>query len=166
MKISRILAAVAILTLCTVAVGQHKATAEQVVAKVKRAAITLSKTGDLAQFNRKQGPWVWADTYIFIQNCDKHVIAAHPIKPELIGQDFMLLKDTQGKVLFQEDYCEAAKKPSGIWSEYWWPKPGGTVGFRKIAYSLGAKGTPYVVVAGVYDDNASVEELSKLTRKK
>jgi hypothetical protein len=33
-------------------------------------------TGDLAQFNQKQGPWVWKDTYIFIQDCNKKVMAA------------------------------------------------------------------------------------------
>ena len=45
--------------LCTVAVGQDKATAQEVVAKVREAASTLSKTGDVAQFNQKQSPWVW-----------------------------------------------------------------------------------------------------------
>ena len=41
-----------------------------------------------------------------------------------MGQNFMSQKDTNGKELFQKDYCETAKKPSGVWSEYWWPKPG------------------------------------------
>ena len=69
--------------------GQDHATAQQVIAKVKEAANTLSKTGDVAQFQQKQGPWVWTDTYIFIQNCDKKIIAAHPISPERVGQDFI-----------------------------------------------------------------------------
>lgn len=68
MKSSKVfaVAAVALLNvaLCTVAVGQDKATAQEVVAKVREAASTLSKTGDLAQFQQKQGPWVWKDTYI------------------------------------------------------------------------------------------------------
>ncbi|MGA3091637.1 MAG: hypothetical protein ABSD75_23750 [Terriglobales bacterium] len=80
--------------LCTVAVGQDHAIAQQVVSRVREAASTLSKTADLAQFQQRQGPWVWADTYIFIQNCDKKVIAAQPISPERVGQDFMTMKDT------------------------------------------------------------------------
>jgi hypothetical protein len=167
MKSSKIFVGLAVallnVALCTVAVGQDKATGQEVVAKVREAASTLSKTGDLAQFNQKQGPWVWKDTYIFIQDCDKKVIAAHPIKSELVGQDFMSMKDTRGKELFVKDYCDVARKPSGIWSEYWWPKPGEKESSRKLTYSLGAKGTPYVVVAGVYDDKATIKELSKLS---
>ena len=69
---------------------------------------------------------------------------AHPIKPELVGIDFMSIKDTKGNNVFPRDFCDAAKKPSGVWFEYWWPKPGEKEGSRKIAYGLSAKGTPYV----------------------
>jgi|SRR5712692_3258504 len=136
MKSGKILVALAvaflIVALPSVAVGQEKATAEEVVAKVREAASTLSKTGDLAQFKQKQGPWVWKDTYIVVHDCDKKLIAA------------------------------AARKPSGVWIEYWWPKEGS----RKLSYSLCAKGTPYVVLAGIYDDKATIAELSKLTSGK
>src|SRR5213593_3579932 len=135
MKSGKILVALAvallIVALSSVAVGQDKATAQEVIAKVREAASTLSKTGDLAQFNQKQSPWVWKDTYIFAVNCDKKVIVAHPIKPELIGQDIMSLKDTKGNT-FLGASCEATKKPSGVWVEYWWPKPGEKEGFRKV----------------------------------
>jgi len=39
-------------------------------------------------------------------------------------------------------------------------------GSRKVSYHLSAKGTPYVVAAGIYDDKASIAELSKLSNKK
>jgi len=169
MKSGKILVALAvallIAALSSVAVGQEKATAEEVVAKVKEAASILSKTGDLAQFNQKQGPWVWKDTYIVVHDCDKKVTAAHPIMPELVGRDDMTLKDTKGKNVFPEGWCDAARKPSGVWIEYWWPKPGEKEGSRKLSYSLSAKGTPYVVLAGIYDDKATIAELSKLTSK-
>jgi len=170
MKNSKILVVLAvaflIVALSSVAVGQDKATAQEVVAKVREAASTLSKTGDLAPFNQKQGPWVWKDTYIFVDDCDKKVLAAHPIKPELVGQDIMSIKDTRGKNVFTEGWCDAGKKPSGVWIEYWWPKPGEKEGSRKLTYSLSAKGTPYVVGAGIYDDKATIAELSKLTSTK
>jgi cytochrome c len=169
MKSSKIFAAaVAVLSvaLCTLAVGQDHATAQEVVAKVRDAASALSKTGDLAQFQQKQGPWVWKDTYIFVEDCDKNVMAAHPIKPELVGQDSMSVKDTRGKSVLPEGWCEAAKKPSGVWIEYWWPKPGEKEGSRKLSYLLSAKGTPYVVAAGIFDDKATIAELSKLSSMK
>src|SRR2546426_8009840 len=169
MKSSKIFAGVALailnVALCTVAVGQDKASAQEVVAQLREAASTLSKTGDLAQFNQKQSPWVWKDTYIFVEDCDKKVVAAHPIKPELIGQDIMSLKDTKGNT-FLGASCEATKKPSGVWVEYWWPKPGEKEGFRKVSYIANAPNTPYVVGAGIYDDKTTVAELQKMTAAK
>ena len=76
------------------------------------------------------------------------------------------MKDSKGNELFQKDYCDAAKSPSRVWSEYWWPKPGAKEGSRKLTYSLNAKGTPDVVVAGVYDDNATIREVSKQSSMK
>src|SRR5713226_1613508 len=111
MKSSKILTGVAvaflIVALPSVAVGQDKATAQEVVAKVREAASTLSKTGDLAPFNQKQGPWVWKDTYIFVLDCDKKVEVAHPIKPELVGTAISSIKDTKGNNVFPEGLCDA-----------------------------------------------------------
>jgi cytochrome c len=135
---------------------------------VQKAASTLSATSDVAQFKQRQGPWVWKDTYIFVEDCDKKVNAAHPIKPELAGQDLLSIKDPSGKQVFPDPagFCDAARKPSGVWTEYWWPKPGAKESSRKISYHLSAKGTPYVVSAGIYDDKATIAELSKLTSGK
>src|ERR1700733_688346 len=115
MKVSKIvvLVPVALLTaaLCAVAVAQDQATAQEVVKKVREAASTLSKSTDVAQFNEKQGPWVWKDTYVFIQDCDKKVVAAHPIKPELIGKDLTAVKDAKtGKSAFPEDWCKRGEE--------------------------------------------------------
>jgi cytochrome c len=174
MKSSKIFALVVVaffsIALSTVALGQDHATAEEVIAKVREAASTLSKTGNVAQFNEKQGPWVWKDTYIFIQDCDKKVMAAHPIKPEMIGQDITSVKDAKtGKSIYPDSiaYCKMVQdSPSGVWGDYWWPKPGATEPSRKITYHLAAKGTPYIVNAGIYSDTATVKELSKLSSKK
>ena len=172
MQSSRIFALVVValfsIALSTVAVGQDHATAQEVIAKVREAASTLSKTGNVAQFNEKQGPWVWKDTYIFVLNCDKMTQAAHPLRPELIGTEISSIKDPKGKAIFPnpKDVCEAARKPSGTWAEYSWAKPGEKEGSRKVTYLLSAKGTPYVVAAGVYDDKASIAELSKLSSAK
>ena len=159
-------AAFLVVALSSVAVGQDKATAQEVIAKVREAASTLSKTGDLAPFNQKQGPWVWKDTYIVVLDCDKKIEVAHPIKQELVGTAIKSIKDTKGKEVVPEGLCDEAKKPSGVWIEYWWPKPGEKEGSRKLTYCLSAKGTAYVVAAGVYDDKATIAELSKLSGNK
>jgi len=172
MKSSKIFTAVAMalvtVALSTIAVGQDKATPQEVVAKVKEAASALSKTGDLEQFNQKTGPWVWKDTYIFVLNCDKMTQAAHPLRPDLRSTEISSIKDPKGNSIFPHPkvVCEAARKASGTWAEYWWAKPGEKEGSRKISYLLGAQGTPYVVAAGIYDDKATIAELSKLTSGK
>ena len=174
MKNSKIFALVAValvsVALCTAAIGQDHATPQDVVAKVKEAASTLSKTGDVKQFDQRQGPWVWKDTYIFIYDCDKKIMAAHPIKPEMIGQDIESIKDAKsGKTIIPDAaaFCKTAlNTPSGVWKEFWWPKPGEKEPSRKLAYYLNAKGTPYLAIAGVYDDKETIAEASKLTRGK
>ena len=174
MKKSKIFAPVAValvsVAFCTVAVGQDHATPQDVVAKVKEAASTLSKTGDVTQFDQRQGPWVWKDTYIFIYDCDKKIMAAHPIKPEMIGQDISSIKDAKsGKIIIPDaaSFCKTAMNtPSGVWKEFWWPKPGEKEPSRKLAYYLNAKGTPYLVIAGVYDDKETIAEASKVSSMK
>jgi signal transduction histidine kinase len=160
--------ALSIVAVPRVTAGQDRATPQEVVAKVREAANTPSKTGEVAQFNQKQSPWVWKDTYIFVHDCDKKVLVAHPIRADLMGQPMTSIKDTRGKVLYPDpaELCKAARKPSGVWIEYWWAKPGEKEGSRKVSYHLGAQGTPYVVAAGVYDDKATIAELSKLAMTK
>ncbi len=118
-----------------------------------------------AQFNEKQGPWVWKGTYVFIEDCDKKVMAVHPIKPEQIGTDLALVKHAKsGKSIFSEGWCKKVEnRPSGVWTEYTWPKPGATESSRKLAYCLRAKGSLYLACSGVDDDKATIAEVSKLS---
>ena len=160
-----------VFTLCTVAIGQDKATPQEIVDKVHQAADSLSKSAaspageaSLTPFNQKESPWVWKDSYIFVLDCSKNTIAAHPIKAELVGKDTTKMADTKGRAFFG-DLCAAKQKPTGAWVEYWWPKPGEKEGSRKIGYAQLAPGTPYVVAAGIYDDKVTIAELEKLTAK-
>ena len=154
--------------LARAAAGQEKATPDEIVSKVREAAHVLAKSAGkhngnaLEQFDQKQGPWVWKDTYIFVVDCAQVTIAAHPVNSELIGKDATSLLDTQGHPFFSQ-VCDALRRPAGIWLQYWWPKPGQKEGSRKISYALRAGNTPYVVGAGVYDDKLTIAELEKLT---
>ena len=153
------------------ATDEEKATPQEIISKVQEAASVLAKSAEakpagaaLKQFDQKQGPWVWKDTYIFVVDCGQSIIAAHPMNPELIGKDALSLLDTKGHPFFWQ-VCDALKKPSGIWLQYWWPKPGQKEGSRKISYALRAGNTQYVVGAGIYDDKLTIADLEKLTRR-
>jgi hypothetical protein len=144
------------------ALAQDRATPQELVGKVREAAAVLSKSGEpgLADFDKKPGPWVWKDSYIFVLDCTKGVMAAHPMKAELIGKPVAALKDVKGNPAFAL-LCVATQSPSGTWAEYWIPKPGEKEGSRKISYGFQVAGTPYVVGAGVFDAETSMADLAK-----
>ena len=148
--------------------AEDRATAKEVIAKVRQAASELAKTHNVIQFNSRSGPWVWKDTYIFVVDCDKMVNAAHPLRGDIRGVPMAAIKDAKGNAVYPDpaEFCGAARKPAGVWIEYWWVKPNETQGSRKISYHLGAEGTPFVVAAGIYDDKLTIAQLSKLSAKR
>ncbi len=145
--------------------AQEAATPQQIIEKTAQAVDFLSKAGQegLESFNQPGEPWVWRDTYIFVYNCEKGTIEAHPIRPQLIGKELMGLKDIKGNFFFVQ-LCEAARSPQGGWVEYWWPKPGEKEPSRKISLMRQVPGTPYQLGAGIYDDGASIEELNGMLK--
>jgi hypothetical protein len=62
------------------ALGQEKATPEQVVQKVQQAASYLSKKGEagLTTFKERRSDYVWANTYVFVIDCQQKKVAANP----------------------------------------------------------------------------------------
>jgi cytochrome c len=148
--------------------ADERATAQEVIAKVRLAASELSKSHNVVQFNAKSGPWLWKDSYIFVVDCEKMVNAAHPVRADIRGVPMASIKDARGNALYPDPsaFCEAARKPAGVWTEYWWVKTDQTQGSRKISYHLGAEGTPYVVAAGIYDEKLTIAQLSKLSAKR
>ncbi len=167
MRRTLIIAVALNLTFGGLTIAQDKATPGEVIAKVREAASELAKTGNVDPFKQKQSPWVWKNTYVFVQDCDKKVTAANPMFPNDVGRDLASVKSPGGKQVYPNPtaFCDAARNPSGTWIEYLWPKPGEKQGSRKISYFLGAKGTPYVVGAGIYDDNATIKQLTAMSSK-
>ncbi len=75
------------------------------------------------------------------------------------------LKDVDlTKFPFNASICEAADQPSGGWIAYDWPKPGESTPSRKVSYAIDVEGTPYSVVAGIYNDTDKIEDLNKTLR--
>ncbi|MGZ9107182.1 MAG: cache domain-containing protein, partial [Rhodoplanes sp.] len=88
-------------------------------------------------------------------------------RPDLVGRSLMQITDNNGKFIFKE-LCKAGGDPRGGWVEYLWTKPGAGGVSRKVSYAKGADisfASGIQVAAGVYDDKASVPDLTKLTDK-
>lgn len=144
--------------------AQKKATPQEVFEKIREAREFLSQAGTgLEDFNKKNGPWVFKDTYVFVFDCKKGTILAHAIRPQLIGKNLMGLRDIKGNSFFAQ-LCAAAQTSSGGWVEYWWPKVGETEPSRKISLLLQVPGTSYQVGAGIYDEYKSIAELNALLK--
>ena len=132
--------------------------------KVNQAAQYLAREGEagLEAFRAKDSEYVWKDSYVVVQDCEAGTAVAHPISPELEGRDISTLTDETGKA-FAQELCDAAQQPQGGWVEYMWPKPGEQEPSRKISYAKAVEGTPYSVLGGVYDEDATVEELQQIS---
>jgi signal transduction histidine kinase len=157
---------------CTVAFSSNvfaaeTATAAEVMAKVKEAAKELSAAkgseAALAEFNKKDGKYVWKDSYVFVYDCDADKMIAHPMKADLVGKPVLKITDKKGTLLFKE-LCDAGKKPTGGWVAYMWPKPGQEEAAQKVSYATSVEGTHYQVSAGIYDDKSTVADLTKLLK--
>ncbi|MBL8396410.1 MAG: cache domain-containing protein [Candidatus Accumulibacter sp.] len=145
------------------------ANAEDVVNKVRAAARYLHDKGAsaYADFNQKDGRWVWKDSYVFVYDCRKDRMIAHPLRPDLVGKPIMQITDNSGKYIFK-DLCKAGNEPRGGWVEYSWPKPGAGRLSRKVSYATAADisfAAGIQVSAGIYDEGITLPELSKVLER-
>jgi hypothetical protein len=142
------------------------ATPEEIVSKTQQATVLLEEQGEagLDVFNQKDSEYVWADTYVFIYDCEKNIMAAHPINADLVGKNLDEIRDEDGTPFFA-DLCAAGQQSGGGWVEYQWTKPDEEGAFRKISYALQAGEGPLQAGAGVYDDDLTVEELNAMTQQ-
>ncbi len=134
--------------------AEDKSTKEECIAKAKEAAELVQSAGvdtALETINDENGPFVWKDTYVFVLDLASNKIAAHPIKPGLIGKNLMALKDVNGKMFFAE-FVNTAKNGGEGWVSYMWPKPGEETPSPKVTYVYRVPGSDAVMLAGVYED--------------
>lgn len=162
--VSFLIAACCVCTLQQVSAAQDQVSPQELVSKVHEAASMLAKSGEagLADFDKKPGPWGWKDTYVFVVDCAKGVMVAHP-KADLIGKPLTSLRDVKGNPAF-ELLCAATQNPNGVWVEYWIPKPGEKEGSRKVSYGLAVAGTSYVAGAGIFDAQTPIAQLEKTAK--
>ena len=151
------------------AVAQDKATPQEVYELILKAVPILESLGEagLEAFKDPKGEFVYKDTYVLVLDCAGMVLAAHP-NNKLIGIDLTKNMDKNPdpakRKNHDQEICDVSKNPNGGWVEYYWEKLGESAPSRKISFALQVPGTDYTLVAGIYDDNTSVEELNKMVQ--
>ena len=151
-------------TILLAADGREHATPQEVVGKVREAALLLEEraAAGLLVLRDPRSRFMWKDTYVFVVNCDADEVMANAAFPTRQGGDIKQHTDYDGKHYGIELCNTAAKHPDGAWIEYIWPRSGGGEPTRKISFVVSVKGRPYQVGAGIYDDNIMLEELGEL----
>jgi signal transduction histidine kinase len=121
---------------------------------VNRAAALIAARGTdaFAQLRDKTGPFVFLDTYIFVDMPDGTELV-NPAQPSMEGTNVKGLKDVKGKALADE-YIAAAMTNGSAWVEYYWYKPGQSTPARKLAFvrRVQSGGATYIVGSGLYVD--------------
>lgn len=119
---------------------------------VSRASGVVSHEGEpgFAKLRDKTGPFVFMDTYVFVQKTDGTELV-NPAQPSLEGKNLIGLRDVHGRA-FVQDYIAAAMKNGSAWAEYEWYKPGQNTPTRKLAYvrKVQSGADTYIVGSGFY----------------
>lgn len=78
-----------------------KPTPQMVMDKVNKAAVLLQKEGKAAypKFKGKDSEFIFAGTYMVIPDLSGRVVM-HPLKYKMEGQNYVDLKDSNGKLFF------------------------------------------------------------------
>lgn len=130
------------------------ATKDECVSKSKESAAMIDNKGldaAIAEINKKDGKFVWKDTYVFLMDLDGKMLA-HPMSPALIGKNLLAMKDKgePGKFLFKE-FVELAKGKGEGWVDYMWTNPGDPKARKKVTYIYRVPGKALFVGAGIYE---------------
>ena len=124
-------------------------TTKEAQANVEKAVAYLQANGKakaFAAFDDPKGQFVKGDLYIYVLDM-KGDILSHGANKKLIGQHFWGIKDTDGKLFFQEIIDKAKKQGSG-WVDYKWTNPVTKKVEHKTAYLK--KSGDYIVCCGAY----------------
>lgn len=119
---------------------------------VDHAAALITERGKEAfpQLRDKTGPFVFMDTYVFVQTPDgtELVNGAHP---SLEGRNLMNVKDLKGNAVIQEEIA-AAMKDGTAWLDLYWYKPGDNTPAHKLTYvrKVQSGQETYIVGSGLY----------------
>ncbi|MDP1726708.1 MAG: cache domain-containing protein [Bacteroidota bacterium] len=127
----------------------HKVFIEDVVNSAAKLIADRGKEA-FAQLRDKTGPFVFMNTYIFVQSPDGTELV-NPAQPSLEGKNLIDLRDLKGKLVIR-DQIAAAMTTGSVWLECYWYKPGDNIPALKQTYirKVNYKDETYLVGSGLY----------------
>ena len=117
---------------------------------VERARTFMLNSGKriaFAEFTNPNGAFVEDSMYIFCLGC-KGTMLAHGINEKFVGEEFIDLKDADGKE-FVKDIVDIANSQGSGWVDYKWHEPITKKSLKKSCYF--EKVEDVIICSGVYD---------------
>lgn len=127
----------------------HAADIDDAKALVEKAAAYVKAQGKektLAEISKPGGMFDKGESYVFAYDL-QGVIVAHPKFPTMIGQNFIDVPDSKGK-LFRREIVETAKSKGSGWVDYVYVNPETQKEENKTTYIL--KVGDIILCCGVY----------------
>lgn len=118
---------------------------------VKKAIAFYKKAGKaiaLAEYTNPKGPFIEGDMYVFVLNL-KGTMLAHGVNEKYIGNDFIDVKDSDGRSFIREIIEVANTKGSGF-VDYKWYNPLTKEDLQKHVYF--EKVDDLIICSGVYKE--------------
>ncbi|MES9962742.1 MAG: cache domain-containing protein [Candidatus Sedimenticola sp. 20ELBAFRAG] len=134
-----------------------KPTREEIISKVKDAAMLITEKGQEVAFkviNNKEGKFTWKGTYVFAIDFDGIMLARSFRTDKVVGKSFLKWQDKSNPPKYPiQEMIELAMTDGEGWIEYMYPKPGGDykVSLKKISYIYKVSGHDMFVGAGIYE---------------
>ena len=107
----------------------------------------------LAEFNNSKGQFVQDEFYIFVLSPGGTMVA-HGANEKFVGEEFINLKDSDGK-LFIKEILDIANKEGSGWTDYKWYNPVTKQVLPKTVYF--EKVEDLIICGGVYRDSKKVQ---------
>jgi signal transduction histidine kinase len=102
----------------------------------------------MAEFTNPKGPFVQGDMYVFVLNL-KGTLLSHGVNEKYIGQDFIDVKDSDGRSFVKEIVDVANAKGQGI-ADYKWYNPKTKEDLQKEVYF--EKVDDVIICSGIYKE--------------
>jgi hypothetical protein len=129
----------------------YGASGKEAKAFVQKAIAFYKKAGKavaLAEYTNPKGPFIEGEQYVFVLNT-KGTMLAHGVNEKYIGQDFVDVKDSDGRSFIREIVEVADKKGSGF-VDYKWYNPVTKEDLVKHVYF--EKVDDLIICSGVYKE--------------
>ena len=128
------------------AAAPTKQDAQAIVEKAVAYAEANGTNKLLTEVNKKDGAFHQGELYVFVFDMSGTMLA-HPISPNLVGQNEVAKPDADGK-LFRKDILAVAKEKGSGWVDYKWMNPASGKVEPKVSYVK--KQGDVIIGAGVY----------------